>query len=159
MSLRPRENLRGYRHTSLNPLNRCVQRSRTHLFLTTSFTQLCTTQQNISIPHDILHTVVYNTAVHIYSSRHPSHICVQRSKRYLYLLTDYTKHKIKMRIGFSLSIQNIKNFLLFFVVLHYSNHLHQVEEMNVTHNYFVFTFQLFATVALLLIQFVQIRLQ
>jgi hypothetical protein len=69
----------------------CVQLSKRHLFLTTSFTQVCKTQQETSLPHDILHTVVHNTARDISSLRHPSHNCVQHSKRYLYFTTSLTQ--------------------------------------------------------------------
>ena len=87
-----------------NSSHNCVQHSRTHLFFTTSFTQSCTTQQETSFLHDILHTVLYNIARDISSLRNPSHSCVQHSKKYLYLLTDCTRYKIKMRIKFSLTL-------------------------------------------------------
>ena len=70
-------------------LHICVQHRKRHFFLTTSFTQMCRTQQETSLPHDTLHTFVYNTARDIYSL-HPSHSCVQHSKRHLFL-TSFTQ--------------------------------------------------------------------
>jgi len=68
-----------------------VQYSKRHLFLTKSFTQLCTTQQDTSFLYDILHTVVYNTARDIFPSRHSSHSFVQHSKRHLFLTKFFTQ--------------------------------------------------------------------
>jgi len=99
--------------SSRHPLRSCTEHTKRHLFLTTSSTQMCTTHQETSLPHDILHTDVYNTPRYIPSSRHPSHNCVQHTKARLYLLTDYTMYKIEIRMRFSFSIQNNKNFLPF----------------------------------------------
>ena len=53
--------------SSRHPPHRCVQHTKRHLFLTTSSTQMCTTHQDTSLPHDILHTIVYNTPRHVYT--------------------------------------------------------------------------------------------